>query len=73
MTKQLEAFKSFLEKFAAKHQNDIRKNHEFRQHFQKMCARIGVDPLACKKSNFTVSFIIGAVFYEFTCKLVHKF
>ena len=48
MSKQLESFKSYLETFAAQHQNDIKKNQEFRQHFQKMCARIGVDPLACK-------------------------
>ncbi len=49
MSKQLESFKSYLEKFAVQHQADIKKDAEFRQHFQKMCARIGVDPLACKK------------------------
>ena len=48
MSKQLESFKTFLEKFAANHQADIKKNPEFRQHFQKLCARIGVDPLACE-------------------------
>ena len=55
MTKQLESFKSYLEKFATQHQNDIKKNQEFRQHFQRMCARIGVDPLACML-NQTSSF-----------------
>lgn len=45
---QLETFKKHLEEFASKHKNEIRKNPEFRNHFQQMCARIGVDPLACK-------------------------
>lgn len=48
MGKQLESFKNYLEEFATKHKSDIKKNPEFRGHFQKMCARIGVDPLACK-------------------------
>ena len=48
MSKQLDAFKTHLETFAANHKNDIKKNPEFRGHFQKMCARIGVDPLACE-------------------------
>ena len=50
MVKQLDSFKNFLETFAAKHQSDIKKNPEFRQHFQKLCSQIGVDPLACKLS-----------------------
>ena len=48
MVKQLDSFKNFLETFAAKHQSDIKKNPEFRQHFQKLCSQIGVDPLACE-------------------------
>ena len=51
MVKQLDSFKNFLETFAAKHQSDIKKNPEFRQHFQKLCSQIGVDPLACKFST----------------------
>lgn len=51
MVKQLDSFKNFLETFAAKHQSDIKKNPEFRQHFQKLCSQIGVDPLACKLST----------------------
>ena len=47
MSKQLESFKTYLEEFAIKHKSDIKKNAEFRGHFQQMCARIGVDPLAC--------------------------
>lgn len=52
MGKQLESFKTSLEDFAGKYKQDIRKNPEFRGHFQKMCARIGVDPLACKSRFF---------------------
>ena len=48
MTTQLDAFRKYLEEFAREHRNDIRKNAEFRGQFQQMCARIGVDPLACK-------------------------
>ncbi len=47
MSTQIETFKKHLEQFAIKHKNEIRKNAEFRNHFQQMCARIGVDPLAC--------------------------
>ena len=47
---QIDTFKSSLEEFAIKHKNDIRKNAEFRNHFQQMCARIGVDPLACENT-----------------------
>ena len=52
MGKQLESFKTSLEDFAGKYKQDIRKNPEFRGHFQQMCARIGVDPLACKSRFF---------------------
>jgi len=61
MVKQLESFKSFLETFAAKHQSDIKKNPEFRQHFQKLCSQIGVDPLACKLRNYIL--IISSVWF----------
>ena len=53
MLKQLDTFKHHLEGFAAKHQSDIKKNPEFRQYFQKLCAQIGVDPLACKFTSIT--------------------
>ena len=41
-------FKKHLEKFAAEHKNDIKSKPAFRAQFQQMCARIGVDPLACE-------------------------
>lgn len=44
----METFKKHLEDFAASHKNDIKKDADFRGQFQQMCARIGVDPLACE-------------------------
>lgn len=45
---QVETFKKHLEDFATRHKNDIKKDADFRGQFQQMCARIGVDPLACE-------------------------
>lgn len=42
----LSAFKDHLLLFAREHRQDIRKDPAFRHQFQKMCAAIGVDPLA---------------------------
>lgn len=47
-SQQLEIFTQRLEEFASKHRDEIRKNSQFRRHFQEMCGIIGVDPLACK-------------------------
>lgn len=44
---QSDTFRTYLEEYARKHSKAIRKNPEFRMHFQKMCSNIGVDPLAC--------------------------
>jgi ESCRT-II complex subunit VPS22 len=53
-----------LEEFAAKHKNEIKKNAEFRQHFQQMCARIGVDPLASSKGFWAEMLGVGDFYYE---------
>ena len=50
MTQQMETFKKNLQEFAAIHRQKIQKSPEFRTEFTKMCAAIGVDPLACKFS-----------------------
>lgn len=42
----LSTFRDHLLTFAREHRGDIRKDPAFRHHFQKMCAAIGVDPLA---------------------------
>ena len=53
-------FKKHLEKFAAEHKNDIKSKPAFRAQFQQMCARIGVDPLACELyTNRLMSFIFS--------------
>lgn len=41
-----------LEMFAQRHRDEIKKNSQFRRHFQEMCASVGVDPLACIFSSF---------------------
>jgi len=64
MVKQLDSFKNFLETFAAKHQSDIKKNPEFRQHFQKLCSQIGVDPLASSKGFWSEILGVGDFYYE---------
>ncbi|WOO80555.1 Vacuolar-sorting protein SNF8 [Vanrija pseudolonga] len=42
----LASFRDALVTFAAQHRADIRKDPALRHQFQKMCAAIGVDPLA---------------------------
>ena len=58
LSKQVESFRSNLEEFAGQHREEIRRNPQFRSQFQQMCAAIGVDPLACKFSYFTVIFVL---------------
>ncbi|XP_020892186.1 vacuolar-sorting protein SNF8 [Exaiptasia diaphana] len=70
MGKQLESFKNYLEDFAAKHKTDIKKNPEFRGHFQKMCARIGVDPLASSKGFWAELLGVGDFYYELGVQIV---
>jgi ESCRT-II complex subunit VPS22 len=48
MKEQLQIFKTNLEEFAMKHHKDIKQHPEFRAYFQRMCSRIGIDPLLCK-------------------------
>lgn len=47
-SQELAVFQAKLEEFAHKHRDEIRRNSQFRRHFQDMCASVGVDPLACK-------------------------
>ncbi|KAK0646701.1 EAP30/Vps36 family-domain-containing protein [Cercophora newfieldiana] len=48
---QLSVFRSLLQQFSTTHAKDIRSNPTFRAQFARMCAAIGVDPLA--SSNTT--------------------
>jgi len=64
MVKQLDSFKNFLEDFATKHQSDIKKDPEFRRHFQKLCSQIGVDPLSSSKGFWSEILGVGDFYYE---------
>ena len=46
LSNQLAVFRSLLQQFAQTHAKDIRSNPTFRAEFGRMCAAIGVDPLA---------------------------
>lgn len=46
LSTQLSVFRSLLQQFAQTHAKDIRSNPTFRAEFGRMCAAIGVDPLA---------------------------
>lgn len=64
MVKQLDSFKQYLESFATKHKSDIKKNPEFRKHFQKLCAQIGVDPLQSSRGFWSEILGVGDFYYE---------
>jgi ESCRT-II complex subunit VPS22 len=48
---QLSVFRSLLQQFAQTHARDIRSNPTFRAQFARMCAAIGVDPLASSSTG----------------------
>ncbi|OTA93343.1 hypothetical protein M434DRAFT_21522 [Hypoxylon sp. CO27-5] len=48
---QLSVFRSLLQQFAQTHAKDIRSNPSFRAQFARMCAAIGVDPLASSSAG----------------------
>lgn len=48
---QLSVFRSLLQQFAQTHAKDIRSDPSFRAQFARMCAAIGVDPLASSNSG----------------------
>ncbi|KAL2682686.1 hypothetical protein Neosp_007139 [[Neocosmospora] mangrovei] len=50
---QLAVFRSLLQQFANTHARDIRSDPAFRAQFARMCAAIGVDPLASSNNNNT--------------------
>nr|CAD7590543.1 unnamed protein product [Timema genevievae] len=69
MAKQMDVFRTNLEDFATNHKKEIRKNAQFRRHFQEMCAAIGVDPLASGKGFWSV-LGIGDFYYELSVQIV---
>eukprot|EP00731_Ephydatia_muelleri_P007673 Em0004g11a len=70
VSEQLETFRKHLEQFASRHKNDIKKDPEFRGHFQQMCARIGVDPLASSKGFWAQALGVGDFYYELGVQII---
>ncbi|RCI04963.1 ESCRT-II subunit protein snf8, partial [Rhizopus stolonifer] len=70
LQKQMETFKTNLQEFAQKHRKDIRKDPTFRAHFQKMCANIGVDPLASNKGFWADLLGVGDFYYELGIQVI---
>ncbi|KAK6742593.1 hypothetical protein RB195_010072 [Necator americanus] len=69
-SKQLEEFTMRLEQFAHRHRDEIRKNSQFRRHFQEMCASVGVDPLASGKGFWAEKLGVGDFYYELAVQIV---
>jgi ESCRT-II complex subunit VPS22 len=62
--KQLRKFISQLERFAASHRDGIRADPELRAAFHAMCASVGVDPLASRKSAWAQILGLGDFYVE---------
>jgi ESCRT-II complex subunit VPS22 len=63
-SKTVAEFRSHLESFALKHKSEINNDPEFRMQFQKMCASIGVDPLASNKGFWAELLGSNDFYYE---------
>eukprot|EP00088_Acartia_fossae_P004367 TRINITY_DN11868_c0_g1_i1.p1 TRINITY_DN11868_c0_g1~~TRINITY_DN11868_c0_g1_i1.p1 ORF type:complete len:253 (-),score=36.83 TRINITY_DN11868_c0_g1_i1:300-1058(-) len=70
LSSQLETFQTNLENFAREHKSEIKKDPEFRKHFQEMCASIGVDPLSSGKGFWSNMLEIGDFYYELAVQIV---
>jgi len=70
MAKQTETFRTKLEDFAHDHKTEIKKDPQFRKHFQEMCASIGVDPLASSKGFWSEMLGVGDFYYELSVQIV---
>ncbi|KYK56666.1 ELL complex subunit Eap30 [Drechmeria coniospora] len=67
---QLSVFRSLLQQFAQTHAKDIRSDPSFRAQFARMCAAIGVDPLASSGSAAAGG---GSVWAQLLGKTVNDF
>ncbi len=71
---QLKKFREGLEAFASKHKKKINSDPSFRQHFQRLCAKVGVDPLSSSKGFWGSILGMGDFYYELgECVVSHKF
>jgi len=64
MRQQLVKFRTSLEQFALQHKTEIKQDPQFRAQFHKMCANVGVDPLASNKGFWTELLGFGDFYYE---------
>ncbi|KAK4124028.1 ESCRT-2 complex [Parathielavia appendiculata] len=70
---QLAVFRSLLQQFAQTHAKDIRSNPTFRAQFARMCAAIGVDPLASSSSSQSSSNAGGSIWAQLLGRSVNDF
>lgn len=73
LASQMGEFRANLEKFASKYKKDIKKNSEFRRHFQQMCAVSGVDPLRSSNNFWAKLLGVGDYYYELAIQIVEVF
>ncbi|KAH8552038.1 EAP30/Vps36 family-domain-containing protein [Umbelopsis sp. PMI_123] len=66
---QLDTFKTNLQEFARKYRKDIRRDPTFRMHFQQMCTKIGVDPLASNKGFWADLLGFGDFYFELSVQI----
>ncbi|KAI5703127.1 vacuolar-sorting protein SNF8 [Diaphorina citri] len=69
LSQHLNTFRDKLESFASEYKNEIKKDAQFRRHFQEMCASIGVDPLASRKGFWSL-LGMGDFYYELSVQIV---
>lgn len=70
ISKALSSFKANLETFAQKHKKEINRNPQFRAQFQRMCSRVGVDPLASNKGFWAEILGVGDFYYELSVQII---
>lgn len=70
---QLSVFRSLLQQFAQTHAKDIRSSPSFRAQFARMCAAIGVDPLASSNSGSSSSGGGGSIWAQLLGRSVNDF
>ncbi|CAO3638362.1 unnamed protein product [Cunninghamella blakesleeana] len=65
-----EAFKRNLEVFSWKYKKQIKNDPKLRSNFQKLCAHIGVDPLASNKGFWADMLGVGDFYYELGIQII---
>lgn len=70
ISEQIGVFKEKLESFAQTHKDSINSDPVFRMHFQTMCRRIGVDPLASNKGFWAQTLGLGDFYYELAVQMI---